>query len=221
MWFIESLPGWWEKFSSLSRATEYPASDFVVELRACFGIDVEKDHDEVHPPSICGICRRLVSRYRDAIAAGRQYSQQGGGCGVQKTWAPHSTSSCSVCSCGHHSFTGRPKMKRRLVTAQHDVTLVDLDFEEEEQRQDGREGEEECMQQGEVGFVPDSAATSSQVSVMAEGTSTCSLEFEGPRSAVVTKPLDDLLVNQGTRSFILIELGISFTQVFFLFSMLS
>ena len=70
------------KFTSLSRPTEYPAREFVSDLRHCFGVDVERDEEDIHPPSICTICRRQVSRYRDALASGRalySFVPRGGG----------------------------------------------------------------------------------------------------------------------------------------------
>ena len=100
------------KFSSLTRATAYPANDFAVELKECFGIDVEKDEEGVHPPSICVVCRRLLSRFCDAAVDGRSYRCQGGGCGVVRVWEPHSAVNCQFCS-QQGMRLGRPPKKRR------------------------------------------------------------------------------------------------------------
>ena len=43
------------KFTSLSRPTEYPARELVSDLRHCFGFDVERNEEDIHPPSICTI----------------------------------------------------------------------------------------------------------------------------------------------------------------------
>ena len=102
------------KFSSLTRATAYPANDFAVELKECFGIDVEKDEEGVHPPSICVVCRRLLSRFCDAAVDGRSYRCQDGGCGVVRVWEPHSAVNCQFCS-QQGMRLGRPPKKRRRV----------------------------------------------------------------------------------------------------------
>ena len=47
-----------KRLTSVSRANQYPAREFATELKTCFEVDVEKDEDGVHPPSICVVCRR-------------------------------------------------------------------------------------------------------------------------------------------------------------------
>ena len=61
------------RFTSLSRANQYPAREFATELKTCFEVDVEKDEDDVHPQLICVVCRRVVRRCREAAAGGRSY----------------------------------------------------------------------------------------------------------------------------------------------------
>ena len=63
---------------------------FGAELKACFGINVDMDQEDIHPPSICILCHKLVSRYQEAIAAGRDLSPRHGGYGVIKEWTAHS-----------------------------------------------------------------------------------------------------------------------------------
>ena len=104
------------KFSALSRSTAYPVIDFADELRKCFGISVENDVRGVHPPSICVVCRQVVLRFHEAVAAGRQgYAVRGGGCGTPVEWVPHSRTNCIFCCMlDEHRCGGRPKKKRRL-----------------------------------------------------------------------------------------------------------
>ncbi len=104
-----------KRFSSLSRPTQYPASQFILELRACFDADVGKDEAGVHPPAICHICRSVVLRYQEAASAGRPFALRGGGCGDQQEWVPHSRLNCLFCTqLDNDRYKGRPKKKRRL-----------------------------------------------------------------------------------------------------------
>ena len=59
-----------KRFTSMSRANQYPAREFATELKTCFKVDVEKDEDGVHPLLICVVCHRVVRRCREAAGAG-------------------------------------------------------------------------------------------------------------------------------------------------------
>ena len=118
-------------FSFFSRATRYPANEYAVELQECFGIDVENDEDRVHPPSICTVCSRLVSRYRDAVSAGRAYTLQSGGCADPKRWTSHLRVGCTFCQPAVR--TGRPKKKRRNSTSTLRVDHYMTESESEEE----------------------------------------------------------------------------------------
>ena len=101
---------WGRKFSSLSRPTQYPVSQFILELRALFNVHVQNDIEGVHPPAICHICRSVVSRYQEAIATGRPFVPRGGGCGDLQEWAPHSRLNCLFCArLDEDRYKGRPK----------------------------------------------------------------------------------------------------------------
>ena len=103
------------KFSSLSRPTQYPVSQFILELRALFNVHIENDIEGVHPPAICHICRSVVSRYQEAIATGCPFAPRGGGCGDLQEWAPHSRLNCLFCArLDEDRYKGRPKKKRKL-----------------------------------------------------------------------------------------------------------
>ena len=102
------------KFSSLSRSTTYSAREYAAELRSCFGINVDDDQNGVHPPFICTLCWRVLSRCREAITAGRSFSQRGGGCGITKVWTAH-TGTNSECCAGQPVARGRPKKRRRFL----------------------------------------------------------------------------------------------------------
>ena len=104
------------RFSTLSRSTTYLAGDYVEELKGCFGVSVQDDVEGVHPPSICVICRQVVSRFRKAVASGRtDYALRGGGCGEIQEWSPHCTN-CLVCSppSEPQSIRGRPQKKKKI-----------------------------------------------------------------------------------------------------------
>ena len=60
-----------KRFTSLSRANQYPAREFATELKTCFEVDVEKDEDGVHPR------RSVLSAVASCIVAVR-LQQQGG-----------------------------------------------------------------------------------------------------------------------------------------------
>ena len=100
------------RFRSLSRSTAYPAKDFVKELNVCFGLEVDKDVEGVHPPAICVICRQVVRRCRNAVASGHDYVTQAGGCGEIQQWEPHSPS-CLLCN----PSIGRPKKRKTTPTS--------------------------------------------------------------------------------------------------------
>ena len=104
------------KFSALSRSTQYPACEFVSELKACFDVEVDKDIERVHPPNICFLCRKVVSRYSDAVGAGRSYTVTGGGCSPVQKWHHHSNMECIFCyQLEQKNVGGRPKRKRKKV----------------------------------------------------------------------------------------------------------
>ena len=99
------------KFSSLKRSTLYPVGELREELREFFEIDVTLDQEGVHPPFICGVCHRALSRCKDSQAAGREFKRRGGGCGDRQEWAAHSDD-CQLCD--ESRYRGKPKKKRRL-----------------------------------------------------------------------------------------------------------
>ena len=119
------------RFSSFSSSTRYSGNEYAVELQECFGIDVENDEDRVHPPSICTVCSRLVSRYRDAVSAGRAYTLQSGGCADPKRWTSHLRVGCTFCQPAVR--TGRPKKKRRNSTSTLRVDHYMTESESEEE----------------------------------------------------------------------------------------
>ena len=99
------------KFSSLKRSTLYPVGELREELREFFEIDVTLDQEGVHPPFICGVCHRALSRCKDSQAAGREFKRRGGGCGDRQEWAAHSDD-CQLCD--ESRYRGRPKKKEGL-----------------------------------------------------------------------------------------------------------
>ena len=67
---------------------EYPARDFVPELTACFGVEVEKVEDGLHPPPICVLRGGAVSHFRDTETVRHPYDHKGDGCGERRAEPP-------------------------------------------------------------------------------------------------------------------------------------
>ena len=77
------------QFDSLSKSTKYLAKDLAPEILAVFGVNVRNDLDGVHPPSICRLCRLVLSPFSTAESQKRDYTRTGGGCGPLQIWTPH------------------------------------------------------------------------------------------------------------------------------------
>ena len=106
-----------KRFTSLSTANQYPAREFATELKTCFEVDVEKDEDGVHPPSICVVWRRVVHRCRDAAVAGRSFVPVGARCDVPQSWTKHNRTKCDFCpQLSSVSSGARPKQKRKSLS---------------------------------------------------------------------------------------------------------
>ena len=72
------------------------------------------DQEDIHPPAICILCHKLVSRYQEAIAAGQDFCPRHGGCVVVKEWTAHSEISCTVCAqCQQEPRGHQPRKRRR------------------------------------------------------------------------------------------------------------
>ena len=55
------------RFSQLGSGSTAKVSELSGEaFLACFGIDVSKDKAEVHPPSVCHRCAKVIRRYEAA-----------------------------------------------------------------------------------------------------------------------------------------------------------
>ena len=118
------------KFSSLSRPTHYPVNDFQLELKACFGIDVEQDELGVHPPSFCTICKRYMEKTAATLNASKPVTAGpstcrtivAGGCNDVQLWTPHPrTGSCGFCDSLKRA--GRPGKRKRQVSPDEQVEM--------------------------------------------------------------------------------------------------
>ena len=66
-------------FASFTRSAQHVADDLPTNRLSNLGLlqTVESDEDGVRPQSICRICQRAVTRFRESRSSGRPYVQRG------------------------------------------------------------------------------------------------------------------------------------------------
>ena len=103
------------KFSQLGSGSPVRISELSREaILACFNVDISQDSKEVHPPSLCHRCAKVIRRYEAARQDLRFFEHRGGGCSDRCIeWLPHKRTGCTFCASSHRDSVGRPPKRRK------------------------------------------------------------------------------------------------------------
>ena len=103
------------RFSQLGSGSPVRISELSREaILAYFSIDISQDSKEVHPPSLCHRCAKVIRRYEAARQDLRFFEHSGGGCSDRCIeWLPHKRTGCTFCASSHRSSVGRPPKRRK------------------------------------------------------------------------------------------------------------
>ena len=73
------------------KSTVYNCCEYTDQLQACFGVDVGKDKEGIHPKNLCNPCYLITKRFAKARQAGVPYTFTR----ASFTWTEH-THTCLV-----------------------------------------------------------------------------------------------------------------------------
>ena len=81
-----------------------PHSEILAEM---FGVLLCKDDPKIHPPSLCHSCYCTLTKAKNAIKDGKQYTPS-----VKVfTWEAHSTNHCPICDHFENAYIGGRRKK--------------------------------------------------------------------------------------------------------------
>lgn len=81
---------------------------FIDECKALWSVDIEEDHAEIHPTSICHKCKKTLLRFRSSQQSGKKYETNK----QTHQWMPHAPLNCICVSGEGESSSLESKLKR-------------------------------------------------------------------------------------------------------------